>query len=465
MQDVLAGVWHTLTGEPLPAVSLNGAESVLPGTFRVEAAATAGVAAATLAAAELLRLRGIDPGTVSADARHAAASVLSERLLRVDGAPAPDVWGPLSGDYRACDGWVRLHANYRRHEAAVCWSLGVPAKLDAVTKTVAAKTAAEVESAVVTAGGAAAVMRSREEWLAHPQGQAVAGLPIAEIRQVGEAPKNTLFDSDRPLGGVRVLELTHVLAGPVAGRVLAAHGANVLHVGAAHLPRIPALTMDTGQGKRSAFVALDTEGGRAKLKKLIARADVVLQSFRPGALARIGFGPEDMAELRPGLVTADLSAYGWAGPWARRRGFDSLVQMASGIAEEGARMTGADHPVPLPAQALDHTTGWLAAAAIMTAVRRSVVEGGSWNVRLSLAGTGRWLDSLGRKEPVASTADFDDLLEDVDSGFGKLTRVRMAGGLPGAPPRWDHASHLPGSDSAVWHPVGTPDPATVPTGA
>ncbi|MEV4597533.1 CoA transferase [Amycolatopsis sp. NPDC049253] len=458
MQDVLAGVWQTLTGESLPAVSLTGDESLLPGPFRVEAAATAGIAAATLAAGELLRLRGIDPGTVGADTRHAAAAVRSEAFLRVDGELPPSPWGPIAGDYLASDGWVKLHANYPRHEAAVCWSLGVPAQREAVAKTVAAKTAAEVESAVVTAGGAAALLRSRDEWLAHPQGQAVAGLPLAEIRQIGDAPKNTLFDSDRPLGGVRVLELTHVLAGPVAGRVLAAHGANVLHVGAAHLPRIPALTMDTGHGKRSGFVALDTEGGRARLKKLIARADVVLQSFRPGALERIGFGPQEMAELRPGLVTADLSAYGWEGPWARRRGFDSLVQMASGIAEEGARVAGTDRPTPLPAQALDHTTGWLAAAAIMTAVRRTVVEGGSWNVRLSLAGTGRWLDSLGRKDPAVSSVDsvdYGDLVEEVDSDFGRLTRVKMAGDLPGAPPHWDHASHLPGADSAVWHPVSS----------
>ncbi|MFI5608214.1 CoA transferase [Amycolatopsis sp. NPDC051903] len=461
MQDVLAGVWRTLTGDALPPVSLTGDESVLPGTFRVAAAASAGVGAATLAAAELLRLRGIEPGAVGVDARHAAASILSEAFLRVNGEPPPSPWGPIAGDYRAADRWVKLHANYPRHEAAICWALGVPAQREAVAKAVAGRPAAEVESAVVTAGGAAALMRSREEWLEHPQGRAVADLPLVEIRRLGEAPNRVLFDSDRPLGGVRVLELTHVLAGPVAGRVLAAHGANVLHVGAAHLPRIPALTMDTGHGKRSAFVALDTEGGRAKLKKLVARADVVLQSFRPGALARIGFGPDELAELRPGIVTADLSAYGWTGPWARRRGFDSLVQMSSGIADEGARAEGADRPVPLPAQALDHTTGWLAAAAIMTAVRRTVEVGGSQHVRLSLAGTGRWLDSLGRKDSgpsgvdYAAFADRADLVEDVDSDFGRLTRVRMAGELPGAPPHWDHASHLPGADSAVWHPVAT----------
>lgn len=196
--------------------------------------------------------------------------------------------------------------------------------------------------------------------------------------------------------------------------MLAAHGADVLHVGAAHLPRVETLVRDTGQGKKSAFVALDTEGGRARLKKLISRADVLVQSFRPGALERIGFGPADLAELRPGLVIADLSAYGWEGPWARRRGFDSLVQMSNGIA------WGEEGPSPLPVQALDHGTGWLAAAAIMTALRRQVTDGGTWRVRLSLAGTGRWLDSLGRKDPASSEVDFSDLLEETDSGYGRI---------------------------------------------
>ncbi|MEV6628966.1 CoA transferase, partial [Amycolatopsis sp. NPDC051114] len=231
------------------------------------------------------------------------------------------------------------------------------------------------------------------------------------------------------------------------GRVLAAHGADVLHVGAAHLPRVETLVRDTGQGKRSTFVALDTEGGRARLKKLISRADVLVQSFRPGALSRIGFGPAELAELRPGLVIADLSAYGWEGPWARRRGFDSLVQMSNGIAWDGS-----GDPAPLPVQALDHGTGWLAAAAVMTALHRQVTDGGTWRVRLSLAGTGRWLDSLGRKDPAGADVEFGDLLEDVDSGYGRLTRVRMAGGLPGAEPHWDFGTRVPGVDKPTWTP-------------
>ena len=185
----------------------------------------------------------------------------------------------------------------------------------------------------------------------------MASLPLVDLAPIGEAPKRTLFYSDRPLGGIRILELTHVLAGPVAGRVLAAHGADVLHVGAAHLPRVEALVRDTGQGKRSAFVALDTEGGRARLKKLISRADVLVQSFRPGALARIGFGPAELAALRPGLVIADLSAYGWEGPWARRRGFDSVVQMSNGIAWGTSGPFAAAGPGAGPRNGLAHGGG------------------------------------------------------------------------------------------------------------
>lgn len=446
MTEILDGVWRTLTGETPGPVELTGTEDVLPGPYRVAAAAATTIAAATLAAGELLKLREIDPGVVTADTRHAAAAFASEAFSRIEGTEPESVWAPLSGNYRTTDGWVRLHCNYPRHEAAVCWGLGVPGRRDVVTKTVAGRIAREVEHAVVSAGGAAAELRSPDDWAAHPQGEAVASLPLVDLAPIGEAPKRTLFYSDRPLGGVRVLELTHVLAGPVAGRVLAAHGADVLHVGAAHLPRVETLVRDTGQGKKSAFVALDTEGGRARLKKLISRADVLVQSFRPGALERIGFGPADLAELRPGLVVADLSAYGWAGPWARRRGFDSLVQLSNGIA------WGAEEPSPLPVQALDHGTGWLAAAAIMTALRRQVTDGGTWRVRLSLAGTGRWLDSLGRKDPASAEVDFGDLLEETDSGYGRLTRVRMAGGLPGAEPHWDFGTHTPGVDKPTWTP-------------
>jgi hypothetical protein len=204
--------------------------------------------------------------------------------------------------------------------------------------------------------------------------------------------------------------------------------------------------IDTGMGKRSAHLDLRTDGGRQRLRKLISRADVFVQSFRPSSLAKRGFSAEELTELRPGLVVVDLSAYGWSGPWAGRRGFDSLVQMASGIAAEG----GLDKPRPLPVQALDHATGWLAAAAVMTALKRQVLEGVSWQAKLSLAGTGRWLDSLGRKASAGSELNVSDLLQETPSRFGQLTHVRVPGTLPGSNPQWNHGSPLPGSDAPSW---------------
>ncbi|KAA9165954.1 carnitine dehydratase [Amycolatopsis acidicola] len=443
---MLGELWRSLTGDELRpgAAVIEGGEAVLPGPFRVAAAASASIAAATLAAGELLRLNGIEPGTVSVDTRHAAAAFRSEQYVRVDGEAPPGVWGGLSGDYRAADGWVKLHCNYPKHNAAARRALGIPDSADAAAEAVAKRTAWDVQEAVVEAGGAAAAMRTRDEWLAHPQGQALADAPLVEFTPIAHSPARPLSTSDRPLGGVRVLELTHVIAGPVAGRALAAHGADVLQIGAAHLPRLRTLDIDTGLGKRSAFVDLRTGEGRARLWRLIAEADVLLQSYRPGALAALGFTPEKLAEARPGIVLVELDAYGWSGPWARRRGFDSLVQMASGIAAE----TAVDKPRPLPAQALDHATGWLAAAAAMTGLRRRAAEGGSYRALLALASTGRWLDSLGRKENTTEELDTTGLFDELDSPFGRLTHVRVPGTLPGANPFWAQGSPLPGEDTA-----------------
>lgn len=440
----MTGLWGELD---LPEAVVTGVETVLPGPFRVAHAAAQSVAAATLAAGELLRLKGIDPGTVSVDLRHAAAAFRSERYLRVNGSSPGDVWAGLSGDYRAADGWVRLHCNYPHHGDAVCRALGVPGDRDAVAAVVSRRRAWDVQEVVIAEGGAAAAMRSRDEWLGGEQGQAVAAAPLVDCSRVAPSPALALSSSDRPLGGIRVLELTHVIAGPVAGRTLAAHGADVLHIGAAHLPALPTLFMDTGLGKRSAHVDLRTPAGRDVLWRLVSEADVFVQSYRPGALAGLGFTPERLAEARPGIVLVELDAYGWSGPWAGRRGFDSLVQMAGGIAAHA----GLDKPRPLPAQALDHATGWLAATAAMLGLRRRAVEGGSWRARLSLARTGLWLDSLGRLD-AGGELDASDLLADIESGYGTLTHVRMPGILPPSPPRWDRGSPLPGADPAQFSP-------------
>lgn len=297
---------------------------------------------------------------------------------------------------------------------------------------------------MIAAGGAAAAMRTADEWRASEPGRAVASVPLVDLVRLDDAPPLRLPAGDRPLSGIRVIELTHVIAGPVCGRVLAAHGADVLHIGAPHLPTVPPLVVDTGFGKRSAHLDLRTSERCARLRELIAEADVFVQSYRPDSLLRRGFGVRELTSQRPGLVVVDLSAYGWPGPWAGRRGFDSLVQLATGIADEGARRAGVGHPVPLPAQVLDHATGWLAAGAVMTVLHRRGTEGGSWRVRLALARTAAWLGSLGR------TAFAGDLRDVDPSQFGPVSHVLMPGRLPGAAPRWAAGPHRPGSDPPAW---------------
>jgi crotonobetainyl-CoA:carnitine CoA-transferase CaiB-like acyl-CoA transferase len=448
----LAQLWSEITGAAFDeeAVAITGAETVLPGPFRVALAAGTAIAATTMAAASLLQARGREPGTVRVALHHAAESFRSERHLRVEGAPLP-LWAPLSGDYEAADGWVRLHANYPHHATAIATALGVAEDKDAVTAAVAGRPAEEVEHDIVAAGGAAAAMRGRKLWKAHAQGKAVRAEPLIMIDRVADAAPRRLGTASWPLAGVNVLDLTHVIAGPVCGRVLAAHGADVLHVGAAHLPTVRPLVIDTGLGKRSVHLDLRTEDGRSLLRELVRGADVFVQSYRPGALARLGFGVDELAALRPGIIGVDLSAYGQTGPWARRRGFDSLVQMSCGIADEGAAAAGTDKPTPLPAQALDHATGWLAAFAVISVLQRRGLLGGSWQVRLSLARTARWLDKLGRIDVIPTESpDPTGLLAEVDSAFGAVTHVRVPGTLPGAPPFYRHGPHLPGSDDPSW---------------
>ena len=325
----------------------------------------------------------------------AAAAFRSERYLRVDGRQPPGAWHPVSGFYRAGDGrWIQLHCNFPHHRDGVLRVLGCDGTREAVTVAVTGWKAAELEDALAAAGLCAGMVRAPDEWQLHSQAQAVAELPLFEIVQIGEAPAVAPGSGDRPLSGVRVLDLTRVIAGPVCGRTLAEHGADVLLVTAEHLPSIEVHVMDFGHGKRSARLDLRRADHAERLRSLIRSCDVICQSYRPGALAAHGLSAEELARLRPGIVYVTLSAYSHVGPWRERRGFDSLVQSVSGIAHEGGAAAGLDGPRHLPAQALDHATGYLAAFGAMVALARRAREGGSYLVRVSLAQTGRWLDRL-----------------------------------------------------------------------
>jgi crotonobetainyl-CoA:carnitine CoA-transferase CaiB-like acyl-CoA transferase len=439
---------------------LTGAEPALPSSFAIGTVAQATVAAATLAANELWHLRTGRRQRVSVDMRHAGIEFRSERYLRIDGKPPHEHRDKTVGVYRTGDcRWIRLHTNLPHHRAGTLKLLGADYDRASVQRAIDGWEAFKLEDAAAAAGLVVTATRSFAEWDAHPQGRAVAGLPLFVIEKIGDAPAQPLPAGDRPLAGVKVLDLTRVIAGPVCGRTLAAHGADVLNITAAHLPAMEALVIDTHRGKLTAQIDLRDGAGRDKLAGLLRDADIFIQGYRPGAIAQYGFSAEQAARMKPGIVCVSLCAYGHEGPWAGRRGFDSLVQNADGLnvaeAEASGRTGPNPEPMPLPAQALDHATGYLMALGAMTALKRRATEGGSWHVRCSLAQTGHWVRHLGRIAgglacPNPSFDDVRDLTEDSASGFGRLTSVRHCAMMSETPVRWVRPSMPLGSHAPEW---------------
>ena len=461
--DILSDIWTSAGGEPaaLARVRLTGEEPQIPSSFRVAIAGQTTIAAAGLAAAEIWRLRSGEAQDVSVDLRHAVAECRSERYLRLDDKPPPPAWDAIAGVYRTGDNrFVRCHTNFPHHRDAVCKVLGCAPEREKVQAALMQWKGEDFETAAYAAGGVVALMRSYDEWSALPQARALAQLPLISIEKIGEAPPKPwprgLSNGDRPLSGLRVLDLSRVIAGPVAGRTLAAHGADVLLVSGPELPAIPWLTIDTGRGKLTTYIDLKSESGRAQMRELLKSADIFSQGYRPRALAALGFSPEDAAHINPGIVYVTLSAYGHAGPWAERRGFDSLVQTTTGFNHAEGQAAGIDGPKELPAQMLDHATGYLMAFGAMMAKARQARDGGSWHVRVSLAQTARWLWNLGRLDGGLNTPDLTGeavhaaFIESMSSGFGLLKAVRHAALLSTTPARWSRPAMPLGSHPAQW---------------
>ena len=457
-REILADLWTLAGGEPaaLDEVTLTGEEPQLPSSFRVAAAAQASIAAAGLAAAQIRQLRSGQSQGLAVDMRHAVVECRSERYLRVDGKSPPPTWDVIAGIYQIGDGrYVRLHTNFPHHQAAVCKVLNCKPVRDEVQAALMNWEAEAFETAAYAAGGVVAMMRSHDEWSASPHARALAALPTITFEKIGEAAPKPWPAGDRPLAGIRVLDLSRVIAAPVAGRTLAAHGADVLLISGPDLPAIPWLTIDTGRGKLTSFVDLSSEQGRGVLRDLLAQADIFSQGYRPRAIANLGFAPEDAARINPGIVYVSLSAYGHSGPWAERRGYDSLVQTTTGFNHAEGQAAGIDGPKELPAQMLDHATGYLMAFGAMMAKARQSREGGSWHVRVSLAQTGRWLWNLGRVADGLKTADLQadavsPFFEQVPSGFGPLRAVSHSAILSKTPARWERPAMPLGSHRPQW---------------
>ena len=443
-----ARIWDALGGAPVARAALRiTGTGALPSAFAVTDFAAGSVAAAALALADLAGT----PGPVIVDRRRAAFWFAT--TLRPDGWRVPAPWDPVAGDYRTRDGWIRLHTNAPHHRAAAERVLRSHSDRAGMAQAVAGWSKAELEAAILTEGGCAAEMRGLAAWAAHPAGRAAAAEPLVAIGPVaGRSRSGWTPRAGRPLAGLRVLDLTRVLAGPVATRFLAGFGADVVRIDPPAWSEA-AIEPEVTLGKTCARLDLHQASGRATFEALLAGADVLIHGYRPGALDGLGYGAEARQSLAPGLVEVCLDAYGWTGPWAGRRGFDSLVQMSCGIAQAGRDWRRADHPVPLPVQALDHATGYMMAAAALRLLARRLADGTGGQARLSLARTAGLLTAAGPAapaEPLAPETE-DDLAGAVEAtSWGPARRLRPPLELAGAPMVWSRDARRLGTDAPAW---------------
>jgi crotonobetainyl-CoA:carnitine CoA-transferase CaiB-like acyl-CoA transferase len=457
----IAAIWCEagLPASSLKRLHLAGDEPVLRSSFAVGTAAQASLGAAALAATEIGRQRNGVIQDVSVDMREAALECCG--AFTIDGRK-PEIWDRLAGIYPCgpggSGGFVRLHTNFAHHRDGVLRLLGLEpgtsTQRSDVEAALARWSAHDFETAAAAAGLVVAALRRFDEWDRHPQQAAIQALPLVEITRIGDAAPRTwpeLPGAARPLEGLRVLDLTRILAGPVAGRTLAAYGADVMLVNAPHLPNIEAIA-DTSRGKRSALADLRNAAERAGFSRVLATSHIFVQGYRPGALAGLGFGAEEVARLCPGIVQVSLSAYGRLGPWSGRRGFDSLVQTATGFNAAEAEAAGSTVPKALPMQILDMASGFLLAFGAQVALLRQRDAGGSWQVQVSLARTALWLRELGRAEQgfAAPPASFEAQMEGSDSGYGRLMALRHAARFAATPARYARPSSRPGTDPLEW---------------
>ena len=452
----LEGFWADLGEDPrtLSRVASGGHpafRSYLPAGFMArDAVAAASLAAALIADRHIPSADG-KPRTVELHSSRLTTAIASERHFRLNGNK-PDIWAAYSGFWRAADGWVRTHANYPHHQSRLLSAIGLSsaADLDTFGRRISELQARELEDRVSSAGGIAVAVRTVEEWAREPAAAALKSQPMVgktAMDCVAVPSPMAAKDPAAPLVGLRVLDLTRVIAGPVATRTLALLGAEVLRVDAPGSVEAEWQHLDTGPGKRTTVLDLRRTADRRTFEDLLSEAHVVVTGYRPGALGNLGLDPEDLTARRSGLVIGRLSAWGYEGPWAHRRGFDSIVQAATGIAM--LESPGDNRPGALPAQVLDHSAGYLLAAGILSAVREQLSAGDSWLVETSLATLAAGLVGADDNS-LAVIVDDSVTTCTEESQSGALTYARPAINYEDGPERWPAPSRPWGKDPAKW---------------
>jgi len=459
MKNVALDELLNTVGRPLDdgdQVEITGKDPVLPTCFPLGELGAGVHAACGLAVADLWEHRTGRRQSVKIDMQAAAASLQSFYYLRHEG-PKLDLSTSITRFYEAKNGrWFFAHFGFPKLRDGLLDLLKCEDTIEAVAKSISQWEALDLEDAVAKAGLCGAMVRSQEEWLAHPQGQTLQNIPVIEIQKIGDSPPESLGEGDRPLSGVRVLDLTRVLAGPTCARTLAEHGADILKIGASHIPSFTPFVIDTGHGKRSTFLDLRKKSDSEILDNLVRGADILSQSYRPGKINGFRFSPREVAEKRPGIIYVSTNCYGHEGPWKDRPGWEQLAQTVSGIASEEG---GAESPRLLPAAATDYTTGYLGAYGALVALGRRAREGGSYLVRVSLTQSAMMINRLNRvpredaekQSPIAlSESQIQTLILKADSGFGNIQFLGPVLSLSETPPRWDQPAVPLGTNAPEW---------------
>ena len=442
----------------LPAadsIEIRGRDPVMPSRFKIGEASATALAACGVAANTIWTASGGKHQRIEVDTAGAAVSLISFLCQKLEDGSEPqrDPNRPLVGFYQAGDGrWVHLHGAFPDLAAGTLAVLDCDASPESIRVAVSRWEGQALEDALAEAGMCGAMARTREEWLTHPQGEALHLVPPVSIKRIADSPIEPIPPRARPLAGVRVLDLTRVLAGPTCGRTLASHGANVLKVNSPNLPSVPPFVIDTGHGKRSTFLDLNDEKDYKQLKLLVLSTDIFSQGYRKGALAKRGLGPEQLAEQRPGIIYVSINAYGHVGPWAARPGWEQLAQTASGVAVDEGSL---ESPRLIAAAATDYTTGYLGALGAMAALYRRSIEGGSYHVEVSLAQTANWLYEFGLFERDYALPNFDPAIAapymvSSDTGFGRLHHLGPIIQMSETEPRWEQVSVPLGHHPATW---------------
>ncbi len=447
MRSILRDIWLSLGGDLLYCDRLDvTGEGALPSAFAISDFATASIGSAALALAEFTHVQN-----VSVDRR--LSTFWFAKSIRPMGWSLPPQWDPIAGNYPALDGWVRLHTNAASHRDACLRVLGCRPNPDEVRARVAHWKAFDLQEAVVAAGGVASQMLHCQDWLEHPQGRAVTSEPLIDIHLKDGPLLRPVGTPERPLAGLRVLDLTRILAGPIATRFLAGFGADVLRIDPPGWEE-PAVLPEVTPGKTRARLDLRDPNHLQIFHSLLKQADVLVHGLRADALDRLGLGHESRQKLNPDLIDISLNAYGWFGPWASRRGFDTIVQMSTGLVATEMDVAGASSPQNLPVQALDYGTGHMMAACVLRALSQARTDGRRTQARLSLARTAALLSQYTENpQTTLATQDESDLSSRIETTYWGQAQRLLAPFIVG---EYDfHWSRMAG-------PLGDGEPAFAP---